>query len=89
MGFFLLQIERIVVHSQTVSSMECDMDRWIKDRDELSKKIENCNTMLLEANTGNVTTDIYFMSNNFSFFLLFISFLFEISKTFSLCRTKM
>ncbi|XP_028393675.1 kinesin-like protein KIF21A isoform X2 [Dendronephthya gigantea] len=47
------QIERIVAHNQTVCTMESDMDRWIKDRDMLSKKIENCNKKLEEAKSGN------------------------------------
>ncbi|CAB3988481.1 Kinesin KIF21A [Paramuricea clavata] len=53
------RIERIVAHDQTVSTMESDMDRWIKDRDMLSKKIEKCNNKLAETtDDDNATRDL-------------------------------
>ena len=27
---------------QTIANMESDMDRWIRDRDRLSKQLERC-----------------------------------------------
>ena len=35
------------------------MDRWIKDRDVLSKKIEKCNNKLAEANTSDVSRSYF------------------------------
>ena len=53
-----------MAHDQTVSTMESDMDRWIKDRDMLSKKIEKCNNKLAEA------TDVSYSYRAFSLNLL-------------------
>ena len=53
-----------MAHNQTVSTMELDMDRWIKDRDTLSKKIEDCNNKLAEAKSSEVS-----FSHDFLFLL--------------------
>ena len=37
-------------------TMESEMDRWMKDRDRLSKRIETCNKKLEEAKSNKVST---------------------------------
>lgn len=46
------QIEHIVAHHQTMFTMESEVDRWMKDRDRLSKRMETCNQKLVEARSN-------------------------------------
>ena len=39
---FILQITSLIIKRQTIANMESDMDRWIQDRDRLSKQLEKC-----------------------------------------------
>ena len=32
----------LIIKRQTIANMESDMDRWIQDRDRLSKQLEKC-----------------------------------------------
>lgn len=40
--FFSVQITSLIIKRQTIANMESDMDRWIQDRDRLSKQLEKC-----------------------------------------------
>ena len=35
-------------------TMESEVDRWMKDRDRLSKRMETCNQKLVEARSNKV-----------------------------------
>ena len=36
------QVTSLIIKRQTITNMESDMDRWIQDRDQLSKQLEKC-----------------------------------------------
>ncbi|XP_068706448.1 kinesin-like protein KIF21A [Montipora foliosa] len=36
------KVTSLIIKKQTISNMESDMDRWIQDRDRLSKQLEKC-----------------------------------------------
>ena len=38
----ILQMTSLIIKRQTIANMESDMDRWIQDRDRLSKQLEKC-----------------------------------------------
>ena len=42
MVLLILQITSLIIKRQTIANMESDMDRWIQDRDRLSKQLEKC-----------------------------------------------
>ena len=42
MLLLILQITSLIIKRQTIANMESDMDRWIQDRDRLSKQLEKC-----------------------------------------------
>ena len=42
MFLLILQITSLIIKRQTIANMESDMDRWIQDRDRLSKQLEKC-----------------------------------------------
>lgn len=36
------KVTSLIIKRQTITNMESDMDRWIQDRDQLSKQLEKC-----------------------------------------------
>ncbi|XP_020607901.1 kinesin-like protein KIF21A [Orbicella faveolata] len=53
------KITSLIIKRQTIANMESDMDRWIQDRDRLSKQLEKCqmkydNVTVLQKEEGNV-----------------------------------
>lgn len=53
------KITSLIIKRQTIANMESDMDRWIQDRDRLSKQLEKCqmkydNAVVLQKEESNV-----------------------------------
>nr|XP_058952852.1 kinesin-like protein KIF21A [Pocillopora verrucosa] len=53
------KITSLIIKRQTIANMESDMDRWIQDRDRLSKQLEKCqmkydNATVLQKEESNV-----------------------------------
>ncbi|KAJ7322787.1 Kinesin-like protein kif21a [Desmophyllum pertusum] len=53
------KVTSLIIKRQTISNMESDMDRWIQDRDRLSKQLEKCqmkydNVTVLQKEETNV-----------------------------------
>lgn len=42
MLLLIRQMTSLIIKRQTIANMESDMDRWIQDRDRLSKQLEKC-----------------------------------------------
>ncbi|XP_048580945.1 kinesin-like protein KIF21A isoform X2 [Nematostella vectensis] len=52
------KVMSLVMHKQTISNLEKDYDRWVEDREKLSKDMETCRTKLQEAATGDEQTQL-------------------------------
>lgn len=53
------KVTSLILKRQTIANMESDMDRWIQDRDRLSKQLEKCqikydSAVTLQKEEGNV-----------------------------------
>lgn len=64
MGFFLVsltQITELTIRMKNVAQMENDMDRWLTDREKVSKQLETVRKRktALEANSSNQVSYLY------------------------------
>lgn len=63
-SYSIIQVTSLIIKRQTISNMESDMDRWIQDRDRLSKQLEKCQmkydnvTVLQKVNTVLCLSDL-------------------------------